>query len=61
MNERNNTPDTSMERRQRQGAAASMWGELVVEMSWRPSDKPKVESDGWLRANGYLPERRQGR
>ncbi len=60
MNERNTTPDTaSMERRQ--GRKASMWGELVVELAWRPSDKPKVESEAWLHANGYLPERRQGR
>lgn len=49
----------SIERRQRR--TASMWGELVVETSWRPTDKPKVESEGWLRANGYLPERRGSR
>ncbi len=60
MNESKTTTDTaSMERRQ--GSSPSIWGELVVELSWRPSDKPKVESDGWLRAKGYLPERRQGR
>ena len=36
-------------------------GELVVESAWRPSDKPRVESEGWLRSHGYLPERRQPR
>jgi hypothetical protein len=59
MNERNTTDTASMERRQANNT--SIWGELVVEMSWRPSDKPKVESEGWLRAHGYLPERRAGR
>jgi hypothetical protein len=55
MNERN-TETTNMERRT--GARpASMWGELVVEPTWRPQDKPKVE-ESWLRTNGYLPDRR---
>ena len=42
----------------RKGKSASMWGELVVESAWRPTDKPRVESEGWLRANGYLADRR---
>jgi hypothetical protein len=53
-----NTPQApSMERRSDKNKT-SMWGELVVEPSWRPTDKPKVEP-GWLHANGYLPERRE--
>ena len=42
----------------RKGKAASMWGELLAESCWRPSDKPRVESEGWLRAHGYLADRR---
>lgn len=45
----------------RKGKAASMWGELVVESAWRPTDKPRVESEGWLRSHGYLADRRQSR
>lgn len=56
MNENALNESSSLERR-RTAAPVSMWGELVVETAWRPSDKPKVE-EGWLRANGYLPERR---
>ena len=37
---------------------APMFGELLVESSWRPTDKPSVESEGWLRANGYAQDRR---
>jgi hypothetical protein len=60
MNERNTT-DTAASMERRQANSKSIWGELVVEMSWRPSDKPKVESEGWLHAHGYRPDRRQGR
>lgn len=56
MNERNSSDTLSMERRH--GASPSIWGELVVESSWRPQDKPKVE-ESWLRSHGYLPDRRQ--
>lgn len=56
MNERN---VESMERRNTQ-KPASMWGEIVVEPTWRPQDKPRVE-ESWLRANGYLPDRRSAR
>lgn len=60
MNENLKSADTaSMERRH--GAATTMWGELVVESAWRPTDKPRVESEGWLRANGYLVDRRAQR
>jgi hypothetical protein len=60
MNETPKTNDTAnMERRR--GAPVTMWGELVVESSWRPQDKPRVESEGWLRANGYLADRRAQR
>lgn len=58
MNEQKNAALAEAERRQ--GAAKSVWGELVIESAWRPSDKPKVETD-WLRSHGYLPERRQPR
>ncbi|HEY1088641.1 MAG TPA: hypothetical protein VGE37_13140 [Archangium sp.] len=60
MNETPKTTDTAnMERRR--GSATTMWGELVVESAWRPQDKPRVESEGWLRANGYLVDRRAQR
>lgn len=52
------TTDTStMERRK--GPPKSQLGELVIESSWRPTDRPNVESDAWLRAHGYAPDRRQ--
>jgi hypothetical protein len=43
----------------RSGAPPSpAFGELVVQGSWRPTDRPVAASDGWLRANGYAPDRR---
>lgn len=42
----------------RQTATVSMWGEFVAENAWRPQDKPRYQTDGWLRAHGYLPDRR---
>jgi hypothetical protein len=60
MNELNKQNDTNSIDRRR-GTAATMWGELVVESAWRPSDKPRVESEGWLRAHGYLADRREQR
>lgn len=60
MNERNQPIElTNTDRRK--GKAASMWGELVVESAWRPTDKPRVESEGWLRSHGYLADRRTQR
>jgi hypothetical protein len=50
--------NSPLERRERRAPAAPTWGELVVESSWRPSDRPKVQAEGWLIANGYAPERR---
>ncbi|MBX7100296.1 MAG: hypothetical protein K1X89_21445 [Myxococcaceae bacterium] len=38
---------------------APVFGELLIESSWRPTDKPSVEAEGWLRAHGYAPDRRQ--
>lgn len=32
--------------------------ELTLESAWRPTDKPLVASEGWLRANGLAPDRR---
>ncbi|MFO0598006.1 MAG: hypothetical protein U0228_22075 [Myxococcaceae bacterium] len=57
MNERNTTETSTMERRTAK-TPSSIWGEIVVEPTWRPQDKPKVE-ESWLRVNGYLPDRRQ--
>ena len=48
----------AMERRQGP-PPAPQYGELLIESGWRPSDKPAVESEGWLRAHGYAPDRRQ--
>lgn len=41
-------------------APAPLFGELLVEAAWRPSDKPVGAFDGWLRANGFAPDRRAG-
>jgi hypothetical protein len=60
MNEQNKPIELTNTDRRR-GKAATMWGELVVESAWRPSDKPRVESEGWLRSHGYLADRRNGR
>ena len=38
--------------------ASTIWSELVAENAWRPQDKPRYQTDGWLRAHGYLPDRR---
>ncbi len=43
----------------RQGSNSNLWAELVAETAWRPQDKPRYQSDGWLRAHGYLPDRRE--
>ncbi|MGV3623158.1 MAG: hypothetical protein ACO1OB_20225 [Archangium sp.] len=38
--------------------ASTIWSELVAENAWRPQDKPRYQTDGWLRMHGYLPDRR---
>ncbi|MBL9039053.1 MAG: hypothetical protein JNG84_11095 [Archangium sp.] len=38
--------------------ALARFSEIAVESSWRPTDKAPVASEGWLRANGYAPDRR---
>jgi len=38
--------------------ALARFDELALEQSWRPTDKTPVASEGWLRANGYAPDRR---
>ena len=52
------SPQQSMERR-RGTPPPPKHGELLIESGWRPSDKPSAESEGWLRAHGYAPDRRQ--
>lgn len=37
---------------------APLFGELLVESSWRPSDVVPHASEGWLRAFGYAKDRR---
>jgi hypothetical protein len=37
---------------------APLFGELLVESSWRPSDVVPAASEGWLRAFGYAKDRR---
>ena len=39
--------------------AAPLFGELLIESQWRPGDRPPVQCEGWLRAHGYAPDRRQ--
>ena len=38
--------------------ARSRFCELAIESSWRPADRAPVASEGWLRTNGYAPDRR---
>jgi len=59
MNELTPTSTTWQGPERRTGASpAPQFGELLVESAWRPTDKPVSASDGWLRANGYAPDRR---
>jgi hypothetical protein len=51
--------DPAADRRRRASPAAPALGELVVESSWRPTDRPPVAVPGWLVAHGYAPERRR--
>lgn len=48
----------TMERRRAVTPVAPQLGELLVESSWRPTDRPRT-SEGWLIAHGYAPERRE--
>ncbi len=60
MNEHRPTQSTpTMERRAARPQRSSIWAEILTESAWRPQDRPP-ETDGWLRAHGYLPDRRQG-
>lgn len=52
------TDQSSMDRR-KGPPPAPKFGELLIESSWRPTDRPNTESDAWLRAHGYAPDRRQ--
>ncbi len=50
-----------LERRSKSALAAAerAFNEFVsTESSWRPSDRGIVAHEGWLRANGYAPDRR---
>lgn len=42
----------------RRPAEAPRFAELLMERPWRPTDKPLEATEGWLRANGYAPDRR---
>lgn len=42
-------------------APAPLYGELLIESGWRPTDRPNVQTESWLRANGYAPDRREQR
>lgn len=44
--------------RRQSNEGASIWAEVVGQNAWRPQDKPRFQTDGWLRQNGYLPDRR---
>jgi hypothetical protein len=60
MNEKNAANTTTWQGPERRSgrAPAPMFGELLVECGWRPTDRPAGVSEGWLRANGYAPDRR---
>jgi hypothetical protein len=55
------TERPTQDRREGRPPKPGAWGELLVESSWRPTDRPRVESTGWLIAHGYAPERRDAR
>ncbi|MCA3015372.1 MAG: hypothetical protein INH41_23535 [Myxococcaceae bacterium] len=38
-----------------------LFGELLVESAWRPSDVVAAANEGWLRAFGYAKDRRAGK
>jgi hypothetical protein len=46
----------------RQGVPpAPLFGELLVESSWRPADVVPAATEAWLRALGYVKERRSAK
>ncbi len=51
-------PTVKHEDRRRGAPKAPLFGELLIESSWRPTDPPMGASEGWLRANGFAPDRR---
>lgn len=52
--------ETRGERRKGLGDSVRRLGELWVDFSWRPADRPQVYALGWLIAHGYAPDRRKG-
>lgn len=38
---------------------APLFGELLLEAEWQPEGPLEMPADGWLRAKGLVPERRQ--
>lgn len=53
------TERPTMERREDRKPTPGMWGELLVESSWRPTDRPAAAALGWLITHGYAEDRRQ--
>lgn len=49
---------TEEKNERRQQTEGSIWAEVVAQNAWRPQDKPRFQTDGWLRQHGYLPDRR---
>lgn len=47
-----------IDRRSGRTPSIPLFGELLVESSWRPSDVVPAASEGWLRAYGYAKDRR---
>ncbi len=38
---------------------APLFGELLIESEWRPSDVVPAVNEGWLRSKGFAPDRRE--
>lgn len=51
-------PWDGVDRRSGRTPSAPLFGELLVESSWRPADVVPHASEGWLRAFGYVKNRR---
>jgi hypothetical protein len=47
-----------IDRRSGRTPQVPLFGELLVESSWRPADVVPAASEGWLRAFGYVKDRR---
>ena len=47
-----------VDRRSGRAPQAPLFGELLVESSWRPADGVPAAGEGWLRAFGYGKDRR---